>query len=85
MKSMKSSVRVPVLSKQSMFIMPPTIVLFGEVQKICFCFIFSSAKIIPNVILTGKPGGTVTVIRSRNFMNKSKGSANYASLIISNV
>jgi len=29
------------------------------------------ANIIPNVILTGSPGGTVIVIKSRNFMTRS--------------
>ena len=79
LKSMKSSVKVPGLSKHNRLIIPPTMVLFGEVQKVCFCFIFYKAKIIPKVMLTGRPGGTVTVTKSRNFTNKSKGSAYGAS------
>ena len=56
-------------------------VLFGDVQKIDFSFIFSSANIIPKVILTGKPGGTVTVTKSKNLTNKSIGSACSANLM----
>lgn len=63
---MKSSVRVPVLSKQACFTLPPEIILFGEIQKISLFLSFSKAKIIPNVILTGNPGGTVIVIKSKN-------------------
>lgn len=63
------------MSKQRRFVIPPTTVLLGEVQKIDFYFIFYKAKIIPKVILTGKPGGTVTVTKSKNLTNKSKGSA----------
>jgi hypothetical protein len=70
LKSMKSSVRVPVLSKHKQFVKPPWITLFGELQNIFFYFNFYRAKIIPKVILTGNPGGTVIVIRSKNFMNK---------------
>lgn len=73
--------RVPVLSKHIRLVMPPTIVLLGEVQNIDFYFIFYKAKIIPNVILTGRPGGTVTVTKSKNLINKSKGSACSANLI----
>jgi hypothetical protein len=67
---------VPVLSKHIRLVMPPTIVLLGDVQNIDFYFIFSRAKTIPNVMLTGKPGGIVTVTKSKNLTNKSKGSAN---------
>lgn len=35
-------------------------------QKICFFLSFYRAKIIPKVILTGSPGGTVIVIISKN-------------------
>lgn len=56
-------------------------VLFGEMQKIFLFFIFSKAKMMPNVMLTGSPGGTVTVIKSQNFINKSKGSAYLNNLI----
>ncbi len=60
--------RVPVLSKQACLTLPPEIILLGEIQKIYFFFNFYRAKIIPNVILTGNPGGTVIVIKSRNFI-----------------
>jgi hypothetical protein len=69
LKSIKSSVRVPVLSKQTQFVMPPPTTLFGELQNIFLSFIFYNAKMIPNVILTGKPGGTVIVIKSKNLTN----------------
>lgn len=63
---MKSSVRVPVLSKHACLTLPPEIILFGEIQKISFFLSFSKAKMIPKVILTGNPGGTVMVIKSKN-------------------
>ena len=63
---MKSSVKVPVLSKQACLTLPPEIILFGEIQKIYLALSFSMAKIIPNVMLTGNPGGTVMVIKSKN-------------------
>jgi hypothetical protein len=37
-------------------------------QNICFYFNFYKANIIPKVILTGSPGGTVIVIKSKNFL-----------------
>lgn len=60
--------------------MPPTMVLLGEVQNIDFYFIFYKANTMPKVMLTGSPGGTVTVTRSKNLMNRSKGSASSYSL-----
>jgi hypothetical protein len=72
---MKSYVNVPVLSKHIMLVIPPTIVLLGDVQNIDFYFIFSKANTIPNVILTGNPGGTVTVTKSKNLTKRSTGSA----------
>jgi hypothetical protein len=69
LKSMKSYVRVPVLSKHKQLVNPPWMTLFGELQNIFLDFIFYRAKIIPKVILTGNPGGTVIVIRSKNFKN----------------
>lgn len=73
--------RVPVLSKHMKLVMPPTIVLLGDVQNIDFYFIFYNANIIPNVILTGRPGGTVTVTKSKNLINNSNGSACSANLM----
>lgn len=40
-------------------------------QNILFFSSLSTAYIIPKVILTGSPGGTVMVIRSKNFLTKS--------------
>jgi hypothetical protein len=37
---MKSSVKVPVLSKQAKFTLPPEITLFGEIQNISLFFNF---------------------------------------------
>ena len=68
---MKSSVKVPVLSKQIIFVIPPIIVLFGDVQNINFYFIFYKENTIPYVILTGNPGGTVIVIKSINLKIRS--------------
>lgn len=36
-------------------------------QNIYLSFNFYIAKIIPNVMLTGNPGGTVIVTKSKNF------------------
>lgn len=68
---MKSSVNVPVLSKHACLTLPPEMILFGEIQKIPLSLSFSRAKMIPKVILTGNPGGTVIVIKSKNLMIKS--------------
>jgi len=65
---MKSYVKVPVLSKQACFTLPPEMILLGEIQKIPLSLSFYKAKMIPKVMLTGNPGGTVMVMRSKNFM-----------------
>lgn len=73
---------VPVLSKHKQFVKPPWMTLFGELQNIFFYFIFYKAKIIPKVILTGNPGGTVIVIKSKNLITKVCASAKSFSLDI---
>lgn len=78
--SSPSSVRVPVLSKQTTSSLPPTLTLghlalgledgkssyfCGLMQKI-FCFFNrESAKFVPIVNVAGKAGGTTIVIKSR--------------------
>lgn len=76
------SVMVPVLSKQIMFTIPPVIILFGDMQNMFFFRNFSIANIIPNVMLTGNPGGTVMVIRSRSLRARSSPSISLCSLMI---
>ena len=46
--------------------------LFSSMQNIDFFFNFSIAYITPKAILTGKAGGTVIVIKSRNLMMRSR-------------
>ena len=60
-----SSVKVPVLSKHIILILPATFILEGAIQKIFFFFSLYDAKLIPIDIQVGKAGGTVTVIISR--------------------
>lgn len=64
---------MPVLSKQLKLTTPPVITLDSSMQKIDLFFNFSIAYITPKAILTGKAGGTVITIRSKNLMKMSKG------------
>jgi hypothetical protein len=63
-------------------VIPPTTTLFGELQYIFFATIFYKANIIPNVILTGRPGGTVIVMRSKNFKTRVPASVYFDNLTI---
>ncbi len=73
LKSIDYSVNVPVLSKHIKLTNPPIKTLFGEIQNIFLAFNFSTAWIIPIVILTVKASCTVIVIISKNLMIISLG------------
>jgi len=64
--SMPSSVRVPVLSKTMIYIIPLTLTRGGEMQKIWHFLSRWMAKATPAVMVAGRAGGTVTVRRSRD-------------------
>jgi hypothetical protein len=59
-----SSVRVPVLSKTKISVLPATLILGGEMQNMFDFFSRLMAKIIPHDIAAGSAGGTVMVIKS---------------------
>ena len=63
--SSPSSVKVPVLSKHMMLILPAMLTLEGLMQKIEEDFRILIAKMIPTLIQVGKAGGTVMVMMSR--------------------
>lgn len=52
-----SSVRVPVLSKQTTLILPPMLTRLGEIQKIPLFLKRSIAKVVPMVRVAGRAGG----------------------------
>ena len=61
-----SSVKVPVLSKTMMLILPLIFTLGGEMQNILLLFNLVIAKATPTDMVAGKAGGTVIVIKSRD-------------------
>jgi hypothetical protein len=61
-------VRVPVLSKHIIVILPATITLLGLMQKILFLDNLDKAKEMPIERHVGNAGGTVMVIRSSMLM-----------------
>lgn len=63
--SSPSSVRVPVLSKQTRLTFPPTLTRLGEMQKMSFLRSLRIAKDVPIDIVAGSAGGTTIVTRSR--------------------
>ena len=56
--------RVPVLSKTIILILPLTLTLAGDMQKIFLFFNLEMANATPTDIDAGRAGGTVMVIRS---------------------
>lgn len=70
-KSIKSSVRVPVLSKHAKETAPPVMILLESIQNILISFNLFTALITPKAILMGRAGGTVMTIKSKNFMKMS--------------
>jgi len=70
---MKSSVRVPVLSKHAKLTAPPVMILFESIQNILRFLSLLIALRIPIVILTGNAGGTVIAIKSKNYVKMSSG------------
>jgi len=60
--SRPSSVRVPVLSKHIILILPVSLIVLGEIQKICFFWSLANATLMPTYTHVGKAGGTVIVI-----------------------
>ena len=58
---MKSSVKVPVLSKTIILTFPAEFIVGGEIQLIPFYFNLPIANIVPTSITIGKAGGTAIV------------------------
>ena len=63
--SSPSSVSVPVLSKQHTLIFPPMLIRVGEMQNIPSLRRRPIAKLVPMDKVTGRAGGTTTVMRSK--------------------
>ena len=61
-----SVVRVPVLSKQTVSIDPPSTTFYGDMQWIFFAFRLAKETRTPILSAAGKDGGIVTVIRSKS-------------------
>lgn len=66
-KSSPSSVNVPVLSKHMIVTCPQMLTFGGEMQKIYLFLSLCMAKVIPIERQVGSAGGTVTVIKSKDF------------------
>lgn len=65
---------MPVLSKQTVFILPPTTTLGGDMQNILLSSNLFNAKLIPTVNAAVNYGGIEIVIKSRNFKTILRGS-----------
>lgn len=61
-----SSVSVPVLSNTKVLILPATLILKGEIQKILKFLSLPIAKSVPHVMAAGKAGGIVMVTKFKD-------------------
>jgi hypothetical protein len=61
-------VRVPVLSKQTVSILPLIMIFGGEIQKMPVLRSLSKAKLTPKLMAAGSVGGIVIVKLSENVM-----------------
>jgi len=74
---MPSSVKVPVLSKQTTFTLPPSMTFGGEIQIIFSVSNLLIVKLVPIVNAAVIYGGQLRTIKSRNAITISAGFLNF--------